>query len=127
MAAASFDFEELLVYQKALDFVAVVYKATKRLPADERFGLSSQFQRAATGICLNIAEGSGGTKTEFRHYVRIAVRSVRECVAIAEVATKVDYFNRKQREYLRGHLAELARMLTGLHKSLSARKRKENG
>jgi len=123
--SVKFDFEDLVVYQKAIDFAEVVYRATKHMPDEERYGLKSQFQRAATGIALNIAEGTGGTKTEFKRFIRMATRSVRECVAIAEIAFRAEYFDKKQREYLREKLAELARMLAGLAKSLEAKRKRK--
>jgi four helix bundle protein len=118
MSKVRFEFETLTVYQKAIDLVEIAYKASAHMPVQEMYGLRSQLQRAATGIALNIAEGTGGTKTEFRHYLQMAVRSVRECVAITEVATRVGYFKDRQKEFLRERLAELARMLTGLRKSV---------
>jgi four helix bundle protein len=66
MNEEQFDFENLKVYQKALDYVDFVYKITKTFPKEEMFSLSDQFRRAATSICLNIAEGSGGSKTELQ-------------------------------------------------------------
>jgi hypothetical protein len=56
-----FDFENLKVYQRSLDYVDFVYNATKSFPKEEMFALTDQFRRAATSICLNIAEGSGRT------------------------------------------------------------------
>lgn len=120
-----FDFEDLLVYQKAIEFADVVYKATRRMPEEERHGLASQFQQAGTGIALNLSEGSGGTKTEFKRFIRMAGRSVRECVAITEIASRADYFDRNQRDFLRERLAELSKMLSGLSKSLSIARPKE--
>jgi four helix bundle protein len=125
MAGAEFEFENLVVYQKALDFVGVVYRAVRHFPGEERYVLSSQFRRAAMSICLNIAEGSGGSPASFRHFVGIAYQSVRECVAITEIATRAAYFNAEQREYLRDRLEELARMLSGLHRSLEQGKAQE--
>ena len=70
-----FEFEKLGVYQKALEFIDQVYALTRTFPKEERFGLIDQFRRAAVSIALNIAEGSGGTKTEFKHFLIIARRS----------------------------------------------------
>jgi len=72
MRDESFDFESLKVYQRALEYVDFVYKTTKSFPKEEIFSLTDQFRRAATSICLNIAEGSGGTKAEFNQYLKIA-------------------------------------------------------
>jgi len=50
-------FTELIVWQKAHQFVLLVYKLTKKFPKEEMFGLTSQFRRAAVSIPANIAEG----------------------------------------------------------------------
>ena len=52
-------FEEVKAWQKAHKFILMVYQTTHNFPEFERFGLSSQFQRAAVSIAANIAEGYG--------------------------------------------------------------------
>lgn len=61
MENPKFKFEDLKVYQKALDFVDEVYQVTKSFPKEELYGLSSQYKRAAVSVPLNIAEGAGDT------------------------------------------------------------------
>lgn len=67
----SIGFENLRVYQEALDFSDRVYKATKKFPKAETFLLTNQLRRAAISIVLNIAEGSGRTKKEFKHFLNM--------------------------------------------------------
>ncbi|MDB5197166.1 MAG: four helix bundle protein [Flaviaesturariibacter sp.] len=50
-------FEELLVWQKAHEFVLFVYKISQSFPKTEICGLTSQFRRAAVSFAANIAEG----------------------------------------------------------------------
>ena len=50
-------FTELIVWQKAHQFVLSVYRLTKNFPKEELFGLTSQFRRASVSIAANIAEG----------------------------------------------------------------------
>jgi four helix bundle protein len=45
-----FSFEKLDVWQKSIDFAALVYKTTRAFPDDERFGLTSQMRRAAVSV-----------------------------------------------------------------------------
>ena len=85
-SSEKFNFENLRVYQDALDFSKQVYKVCRRFPKDELFGLTSQLRRAASSIPLNIAEGSGLTKTEFKNFLRRARGSVCECVTILHLA-----------------------------------------
>ena len=49
----SFDFENLNLYQKSLEFINLVYKQTNAFPKDEIYGLTSQYRRAANSIALN--------------------------------------------------------------------------
>ncbi len=74
------NFQELVVWQKAHNFVLGVYPVTANFPADERFGLISQFRRAAVSIPANIAEGfrKTGTADKLRYY-NIAQGSLEEC------------------------------------------------
>ena len=53
----SFSFENIIAWQKAHLFTRYVYDMTKHFPEDERYGLVSQFRRAAVSIGANIAEG----------------------------------------------------------------------
>ena len=113
-----FNFEKLIVYQKALDYIDFVYGITKTFPKEEVFGLSSQFQRASCSIALNIGEGSAGTKAEFKNFIRISYRSVNECVVCSSIAARRNYLDKELEQKSRGQLTEISRMLSGLRNSL---------
>ena len=113
-----FDFEGLMVYQKALDFTIIAYNVCESFPALEKFALADQFRRAAASIALNIAEGTGGSKVEFRRFLKIARRSIRECIAIVTIAKRKNYFDYIKEMELRKRLVELSKMISGLIVSL---------
>jgi four helix bundle protein len=113
-----FDFEDLKVYQKSLDYVDFVYEITKEFPKEEIFSLANQFRRASVSICLNIAEGSGGSKAEFNQFLKISRRSIRECVAVIEISHRQAFVSSEVREQSRKLCIELSKMLSGLMKSL---------
>jgi len=113
-----FDFENLRLYQRALEYVDFVYRVTRTFPKEEMFSLTDQFKRAASSICLNIAEGSGGTKAEFNQYLKIARRSTRECVAISELSCRQAYFEEEMKRQSRMFCTEISKMLSGLMKSI---------
>ena len=79
MAVAK-SFHDLVVWQKAHAFVLQVYHVTGGFPAEERFGLVSQFRRAAVSIPANIAEGfrKNGRADKLRFY-NISQGSLEEC------------------------------------------------
>jgi four helix bundle protein len=114
-----FEFESLRVYQKALDFIDKGYEITKKFPAEERFVLVGQFRQASVSIALNTAEGTGGTKMEFNHFLKIARRSVRECVAVTEISFRQQYIDAETKGSLRADCVDMSKMLNGLIKSLT--------
>ena len=118
MGEERFDFENLKVYQKALDYVDFVYEITRGFPKEEVFSLTDQHKRASTSICLNIAEGSGGSKSEFNKFLKIARRSVRECVAITEISYRQKFLDDRIKQRSRSLCLELSKMINGLMKSL---------
>jgi four helix bundle protein len=73
-------FQDLIVWQKAHEFVLGVYKLTETFPAKENFGLTSQFRRAAVSIAANIAEGfkKFGKQDKIKFF-NIAHGSLEEC------------------------------------------------
>jgi four helix bundle protein len=74
------DFQELIVWQKAHQFVLLVYKFCKFFPKNELYGLTSQIRRAAISIPANITEGfKKKTKPEKARYLNIAQASLEEC------------------------------------------------
>ena len=72
-------FKDLVVWQKAMDLVGEIYKITSSLPDQEKFGLSSQAQRASVSVASNIAEGSKrSSRADFRQFCIVAMGSAAE-------------------------------------------------
>ena len=73
-------FQDLLAWQKAHDFVLLVYNTTRAFPEWERHRLCSQFERAAVSIAANIAEGYKKlSKADKLRMMNIAQGSLEEC------------------------------------------------
>lgn len=96
MEQVKFAFEDLKVYQKALDFVDIAYLFSSAFPKEEKYGLSSQFTRAATSIALNIAEGAGDTDAQFNRFLNVAIDSVKECVVCSTIAKRQNFISMKR-------------------------------
>lgn len=114
-----FNFEDLKVYQKAIEFGEMVYNQLKDFPKIEDYRLASQFARAADSIAFNIAEGAGSSDAMFLNYLRIARDSSRECVAATTKAYLRKYISFQQFEENRALLVEINKMLSALMKHLS--------
>ena len=52
-------YQELMVWQKAIELVVLIYQTTTSFPREEQFGLTIQLRKAAISIPSNIAEGQG--------------------------------------------------------------------
>ena len=77
---SSKNFFDLYVWKKAHEFVLCVYKSSHDFPDFERFGLRSQFTRAAVSIAANIAEGYKKlSKTDKLRFFNISQGSLEEC------------------------------------------------
>ena len=69
MDDANYAYRQLVVWQKAMELVKVVYALAKKFPVDERYALTDQLRRAVVSIPSNIAEGCGrGTNKELFHF-----------------------------------------------------------
>lgn len=77
-----------------MKLVHLIYKETKKFPAEEKFGLSSQIRRAAISIGLNIAKGAGRkTKKDFANFTRNAIGSTLEVIACLRIAEQEKFIN----------------------------------
>lgn len=117
-----FNFEELKVYQKAIEFGELVHGQINHFPNYESYRLSSQFARAADSIAFNIAEGSSNSDVSFLNYLRIARGSALECVAATTKARLRNYITFEQSEVNRSLLVEINKMLSALMKYLKNKK-----
>ena len=73
-------FEDLVVWQKAHQFVLSVYHLTESFPKSELYGLTLQLRRAAVSIPANIAEGfKKKGKADKARFMNIAQGSIEEC------------------------------------------------
>lgn len=113
-----FKFEDLQVYQKAIDFGEFVNDQVNQFPKHEIYKLSSQFIRAADSIAFNIAEGSGSTDVNFNRYLKMAWDSSHECVAASTKARLRGYITFDTDEENRKRLTEIAKMISSLRRHL---------
>ena len=121
MEEVRFNFEDLKVYQKGLDFTDFANDLASKFPDKERFGLTSQFNRASISIALNTAEGSGDTDSQFHRYLQVAEDSVRECVTCTTIAFRRDYITKEENNKARTMLLEILKMIRSLQRYLKSK------
>ena len=115
-------YSDLIVWQKAMEMVEAVYKATGRFPKEEIYGLTSQLRRAAVSVPSNIAEGQGRKSTsEFLHHLSFARGSLMEVETQLLLASRFSYLQQDETTRLLEMTGEVGRLLNGLINSLSNR------
>lgn len=93
----TYKFESVLAWQKAHQFVLLVYKISRGFPEDEKFGLTSQFRRAAISIEANIAEGYKKlSKADKLRFFNIAQGSLEECRDYILLSRDLEYITMNQ-------------------------------
>lgn len=91
---ANFKFENLKIWQKAMDFGEMIFDESRNFPKEETYNLISQARRAADSIALNIAEGSiSQSNPEFIKFINYAVRSLAEVVTCLHKAKRRNYIS----------------------------------
>ena len=117
----AFMFENLKVYQKAVDFADSIATLTETFPRGYYF-LTDQLNRAALSIATNLAEGNGRfTKADRKNFFTIARGSVQECVPLLELARRRGFVADAEHVKLRALLEEISKMLSGLINGLENR------
>ena len=113
-------YRDLMVWQKSIDLTVRTYELTRRFPAEERYGLTSQMRRAAASVPANIAEGQARRSTgEFLQSLGIARGSLAEVETFLTLSERLGLIRSETRDNVLENCAEINKMLTGLMRSLS--------
>jgi four helix bundle protein len=114
------NYRDLLVWQKAMQLAVDVYRVTRDFPDGERFGLTTQLQRAVVSVASNIAEGQGRKTTpDFLRCLGIAKGSLQEVQTQLELCCRLAYLDTQRHKQLDAATEEVFRLLNGLVRSLS--------
>ena len=114
------NFRELIIWQRAMDFVVEVYRIVKLLPKEETYALSDQLRRAAVSVPSNIAEGQARASTQdFLRFISIAQGSLAEVETQLELAVRVNYISRESISVAENIASEIRRMASSLRAKLT--------
>jgi len=102
-------FQDLIVWQKAHEFVLLIYRYSESFPKSELYGLTSQVRRSAVSVPSNIAEGfKKRTKPDKVRFLNIAQGSLEECRYYLILTKDLDYGDTSK---LMGKLEEVSKLL----------------
>ncbi|MSR86885.1 four helix bundle protein [Candidatus Peribacteria bacterium] len=114
-------FKDLIVWQKAMDLVELIYDLTEKFPHSEQFGLTAQMRRSVVSIPSNIAEGrKHSSKQEFRRCVRIAFGSGSELETQVLIVKRLSFGRGLNFSKVDALLEEVMKMLNSLITNLSS-------
>ncbi len=112
-------YKKLIVWQKADELAHQVYVATKELPREEMYGITSQIRRAALSVAVNIVEGYGRQgRKELKQFVNIALGSLAETEYLLDFSLKLTYLNEENHRKLQNLRKEVGNLLWRFYKSL---------
>ena len=112
-------YKNLIVWQKAIEFVTVIYKTTKLFPSDEKFNLITQINRAVIPVPVNIAEEYGRESSKnYLQFLRISRGSILELETLLLISKNLNYLPIEDYEKLTENLNEISKLLQGLIKSI---------
>jgi len=116
-------YKDLLVWQKAMKLVELIYSATAEFPRNEEFGLVTQMRRAAISIPSNVAEGNVRKSTkEYYRFLSIALGSVAELETQVEIAGRLGFMPEAEALLISQKCQEVGKMLNGLRRSIYTRR-----
>jgi four helix bundle protein len=118
------DVWSLEVFRRAYALSLDVHRASLGFPKLEQYGgIADQLRRASKSVCALLAEGAGrqaGSDVEFRRYVVMALGSAEEAKLWCVYARDLGYLETRAAGAWQGGFEEVARMLQGLLKRLTA-------
>lgn len=115
-----FGFQELVVWQKAVDFAEKVIRTIEQLDSPRRhYRLIEQLEAASTSVSMNIAEGKGRQSTkEFIQFLYIARGSLFEVVTLLIIIQRLGWIEEKAIEEFNQSALEITKMMNSLIKSM---------
>ncbi|MCW1963258.1 four helix bundle protein [Chryseobacterium viscerum] len=109
------NYKELIVWQKSVDLVTEIYKASAVFPKEELYGLTSQIRRSAISIPSNIAEGHSRRSTnDYLQFLKIARGSSVELETQLIISKNLNYLNPENFQILIEKTSEISKMLNAV-------------
>lgn len=121
-------YKDLIVWQKSIALVKLVYALTSGFPSEEKFGIISQIRRCAVSIPSNIAEGQARRTTpDYVKFVSIAQGSLAELETQLIISVELGYCDSGTTDSIFALATEVRKMLNALRRSLMEKMAREKG
>lgn len=114
-------YKDLIVWQKSMQLVKMIYQLSEHFPKQEIYGLTSQMRRCAVSIPSNIAEGSRrGSRKDYRQFLLIAYGSASELETPLGIAQMLGFLSKDNPEFSLAEnlILEVLKMLNVLSSKL---------
>lgn len=112
-------YRDLIVWQKSMSLVTLIYQLVPVLPENEKYGLIPQIKRSAISIPSNIAEGYGRNyKKDYARFLQIARGSLFENQTQLEIAVNLNFIKSDDLKEIKELSIEVEKMLNSLIKKL---------
>lgn len=105
------NFQQLKIWQKAMDITEMTYRVAAGFPKEEKYGLTSQMKRSAVSIPSNIAEGAGrNTDGEFKNFLGISSGSSNELFTQLILSHRLELVSEEKVQPILDQLIEVQKM-----------------
>ena len=106
-------YRQLQVYERSYKAALAVYRMTKRFPESEKYGMTSQMQRAGISVALNIAEGYAkkSSQEEFKRFLLMALGSANEMSVLIDFSKDLGYITEEEYKKASREYEEIGKML----------------
>ncbi len=119
-------YRDLVVWQKSMDLVEVVYDLSDSYPKREIYSLADQTRRAVVSVASNIAEGQAHqSHREFIRFLRLARGSLAEVETQIEIGARLHYIKIENCARVLEAADEIGRMIAGLIASIQRKLEEE--
>ena len=113
------NYQDLVAWQKAMDLVELICRASEHFPKHEVYGLSNQLRRAAVSVPSNISEGQARfSRNDFRHFLRVSRGSLAELETQVLICRRLGYMDAAAAETIQRQTKEVGKILAGLISSI---------
>jgi len=113
------NFKELKIWQESMGVAKEIFDITKKFPAEEKYGLISQLNRASVSVPSNIAEGAGReSQKEFNQFLNIALGSCFEIETQLILSKEFNYISEEKLQTLTEKVTRIQRMISKLKYSI---------